>query len=243
MKRISNKSVFMALPLLMIFIFQMSPISGQEASTDSITVESIKDLSALADKDKVNAQIWWYGWLAGYSAATAGQGIVFFTSDNKATRQDMAVGAATTFLGAMGQLLTPMVRRDASYGNPDVRGSFTGGQPLSSEQSMELLKALALREKEGRSWKVHAMAGVVNIGSGLITWIGFKRTFRDGLENFALNTVITEAQIWTQPTRAIRDYRKYCRQNCNGEVIGVLEPESGWTVNVYPGGFAIRLDF
>ena len=100
-----------------------------------------------------------------------------------------------------------------------------------------------MREREGRSWKTHAIAGAVNLGSGLITWLGFKRTFRDGLENFALNTIITEAQIWTQPVRARKDYERYLRESEDGDLTAPQKPEGEWTVNVYPGGFAIRFDF
>ncbi len=243
MKGIFSKTGLRTIPFLLIFLLQLSPLSGQEVSADSTVDKMIQDLRELANQDRVRAQAWWYAWLGAYSAATAGQGVVYFTSEKKATRQDMALGAATTFLGAMGQLLTPMLPRDASYGRQAGGYNPEGAGPLSSEQSAELLKALAQREKDGRSWKVHALAGAVNLGSGLITWLGFKRTFLDGLENFALNTVITEAQIWTQPTRAIRDYERYGREQGLGGDRGFIRPESEWTVNVYPGGFSVRLDF
>jgi hypothetical protein len=243
MKGKFSKSGLRALPFLCIFILQPSALEAQEVSVDSTAGEMIQDLRELANQDRVRAQAWWYAWLGGYSAATAGQGIVYFTSEDKSLRQDMALGAATTFLGAIGQLLTPVLPHDATYGRPAAGYNAGGAQPMSYEQSAELLKALALREKEGRSWKVHAVAGAVNLGSGLITWLGFKRTFLDGLGNFALNTVITEAQIWTQPTRAIRDYERYCmEQGVKGEPVAP-RPESGWTVNACPGGFSVRFDF
>jgi hypothetical protein len=243
MKEIFMNTALRALPFLFIFVLPLSPLAGQVASADSTADVMIQDLRELANQDRARAQAWWYTWLGGYSAATAGQGIVYFTSEDKSLRQDMALGAATTFLGAVGQLLTPMLPKDATYGRPTGGYNAAGAEPLSYEQSAELLKALALREKEGRSWKVHAVAGAVNIGSGLITWLGFKRTFLDGLGNFALNTVITEAQIWTQPTRAIRDYERYYREQGMTGNQGIAKPESEWTVNVYPGGFSVRFDF
>lgn len=243
MKGIFIKTGLRALPFLFIFLLPLSQLAGQAVSADSTAVVAIQDLRELANQDRIRAQAWWYAWLGGYSAATAGQGIVYFTSEDKSLRQDMALGAATTFLGAMGQLLTPILPKDATYGRPAGGYNAEGAEPLTYEQSAELVKALALREKEGRSWKVHAVAGAVNLGSGLITWLGFKRTFLDGLGNFALNTVITEAQIWTQPTRAMRDYERYCREQAVGGGQAVAKPESEWTVNVYPGGFSVRLDF
>ncbi|MDZ7635210.1 MAG: hypothetical protein U5L72_12595 [Bacteroidales bacterium] len=160
-----------------------------------------------------------------------------------ATRQDMVLGAATTLLGAVGQLITPLGPRDALSGYPSVKQYNSGDQAISQEEAMELLKILAIREKEGRSWKTHAIAGAVNLGSGLITWLGFKRTVWDGLANFALNTAVTEAQIWTQPTRAIRDYEKYLREYQPEAGLPPVKPESEWSVSAFPGGIAIRVEF
>ena len=220
----------MRISYFIVFIIQFLPLSGQDAISDSLIDERLQDIHKLLDQDRINAQRWWYGWLAGYSVATVGQGIVYFASENKSTKQDMALGSATTFLGAIGQLLTPIV-------------SISPEQCKELYNSEELLKELALREKEGRSWKIHAVTGAVNIGSGLITWLGFKRSFWNGVENFALNTVITEAQIWTQPTRAIKDYKNYCNKYNSGSCQNVLKPEKEWLVRVYPGGIIIELNF
>jgi len=222
-------------------LFQTVLLSGQGVKPDSVTGDKMPGLQLTALKDKSALRGWWYGWLAGYSAATAGQAIVYFASDDKALRQDMALGAATTMLGAVGQLISPVLTGDADY--PSYREYAGGERTLSSDQAEELLKALAAREKEGRAWKTHAIAGAVNLGSGLITWLGFKRTLMDGLENFALNTVITEAQIWTQPVRARRDYEKYCRMMQSEAYAPPEKPSGEWTFNAWPGGFALRFDF
>ena len=233
----------MRISYFIVFIIQFLPLSGQDAISDSLIDERLQDIHKLLDQDRINAQRWWYGWLAGYSVATVGQGIVYLSSENKSTKQDMVLGSATTFLGAIGQLLTPIVPRSSSVGDSQISQSISPEQFKELNNSEELLKELALREKEGRSWKVHAVTGAVNIGSGLITWLGFKRSFWNGVENFALNTVITEAQIWTQPTRAIKDYKNYCNKYNSGSGQNVLKPEKEWLVRVYPGGIIIELNF
>jgi len=236
-------SALLTILFSVIFLFQVGSLHGQDAAADSVSDNQIRDLQLTALHDRKNAQIWWYGWLGGYSAATAGQVIVSATTENMVTRQDMALGAATTLLGALGQIISPIVPKNANADYPSYRDYVAGEQPFSEEQAAELLKTLALREKEGRSWKTHAIAGVVNLGSGLVTWLGFKRTVWDGLANFALNTAVTEAQIWTQPTRAIKDYENYLREYHPEAGMAPLKPESEWTVSVFPGGIAIRLDF
>lgn len=243
MKSRYNGSASVTLFLSVILLVQGGSLKGQDAVSDSVTDNRVNDIQLTSLKDKQNAQVWWYGWLAGYSAATAGQAIVAVSTENPALRQDMVLGAATTFLGALGQLITPILPKDTKADYPSYRVYVAGEQSLSEAQAAELLKILALREKEGRSWKTHALAGAVNLGSGLITWLGFKRTVWDGLANFALNTAVTEAQIWTQPTRAIKDYERYLRENHPQAGMAPMKPESEWTVNVFPGGIAIRVDF
>ncbi len=235
------RSASAAILFSLIFLLHVDALKGQGVVADSVTGEKPQDIQLMAMHDKHNADIWWYGWLAGYSAATAGQAVVCLSSDDKALRQDMALGAATTLLGALGQLISPVLPKDSHY--PSHREYVSGEQTITPEQAAELLKVLAAREKEGRSWKTHAMAGAVNLGSGLITWLGFKRTVWDGVANFALNTAVTEAQIWTQPTRAIKDFERYLREYHPETGMAPLKPESEWSVSVYPGGFAVRLDF
>lgn len=214
-------------------------VSGQEteaAISDSLRAAELR-VSLRHETARFNR--WWYGWLAGYSAATVAQGTIAVTTDDIGLRQDMVLGAATTLLGAAGQILSPSL----PYGSP-LR-SYEKEDIYADEMvTEEMMAALALRETEGRSWKVHAVACAVNLGSGLITWLGYKRTFMDGVENFALNTVITEAQIWTQPARAAHEYERLSRER-QQDALSVLpaEPRSEWTVNIYPGGFSIKLAF
>jgi hypothetical protein len=243
MKKSFNKSSLIGILFCIILFLQAFPCYGQVEKSDSLTAQQLKDIKNMFVQDRTNASGWWYAWLAGYSAATVGQGIVYFATDNNKTKEDMALGSGTTLLGAIGQLITPIVPRSSSFKSTQIIKSLPEDQYKELDNYEEWLKELADWEKRGRSWKVHAVTGVVNIGSGLITWIGFKRTFWEGVGNFALNTVITETQILTQPIGAIKDYKKYYEKYKSGESLKVLKPEKEWLVIVYAGGFTIRLDF
>jgi hypothetical protein len=240
MKKAYCISILRAILFLIIIIFQLFSLSGQVPVSDSLAAVRLKEIQKLLHKDKSNAQYWWYGWLAGYSAATVGQGMVYFLTDNNATKQDMALGSATTLLGALGQLVTPLIPPGSSPGDLKNISDVEINNPGYYE---ELLKELSHREKDGRSWKMHAVTGLVNLGSGLITWRGFHRTFKDGAINFALNMVITEAQIWSQPTSAVKNYQNYCRQYVTGSRPESLKPEMEWVVRVYPGSISVALVF
>ena len=242
MKKENSNSVLFGLIFLSYFIFQDLPLFSQESKSDSLRNIRSQEFQKIVNHDKVNVQRWWYSWLAGYSAATAAQGIVCFSADEKATRQDMALGSATTLLGAIGVLITPIVPRKSSFQNRDIQINDSGQGYIDIANSDKLLKEIAQNEKEGRSWKIHAVTAVVNIGSGLITWLGFNRSIRAGLVNFAINSVITETQIWTQPVRAIKDYQNY-GYSTTSSIPHNLKPEKKWYLCSYPGGFVLKLDF
>jgi len=235
-----NKLSFFPAFLLIAFLFlSLCKLGAQSGEPDSVITAKLNEIHTIYSGNRKSAQNWWCGWLAGYSAATIGQGIVYFSTDNKSLKQDMALGSATTFLGAMMQIVTPIVPPHTSkkdfkpsvedYNNPEY---FEG-----------LLKEIALKEKAGRSWKIHALTGAANIGSGMITWLGFKRSFTDGVVNFALNTVITEAQIWTQPTRAVKDYRNYYKKYYSDSPLSFVKKEYGWLVSVSPARIIIKYNF
>jgi hypothetical protein len=229
--------------LLLCFLFQITPALAQNELTDAQTQERLQAIRHMLEQGKPNANRWWYGWLIGYSAATIGQGAVYLSSEDRDLRQDMALGAATTFLGAAGQLIAPTVPGTA----PDRLAQFSENTP--EERSIKLLKAeellrkSALQEKFGRSWKTHAITGAVNLSSGLVVWLGFKRSFLEGVGNFALNTVITEAQIWSQPTRAIADYDDYFNNYKASEKLGSQKSATSWSVTLSPGRVGISILF
>lgn len=228
-----------------IFFLIFSPVKllAQDEIPDSIVKERIQCIQDMLQQDHKNTSLWWYGWLAGYSAATAGQGTACLISENIATKQDMALGAATTFFGAVGQLITPL--------NPGRKAELLLNIPDSTPEERlqklsvaeEYLVKTAITEKNGRSWKTHALYSAVNVTSGLITWIGFKRSLWAGIGNLAFNTIISEVQIWTQPTRSLKNYQNYCRKYKSGKLVAVNKPRPEVYVSAFPGGLGIRVVF
>ncbi|MCJ7813416.1 hypothetical protein MUP95_08910 [bacterium] len=229
--------------LLLFFFFQFHPALAQNELSDSQIQERLQVIHQVLEQGKSNANRWWYGWLIGYSAATIGQGAILLTSEDKETRQDMALGAATTFLGAIGQILTPRVPGTAPDRLADISESTPEEKSNQLLEAEKLLQENALREKDGRSWKTHAITGVVNLSSGLIVWLGFKRSIWEGVGNFVLNTVITEVQIWTQPMRAVTDYDDYIKKYKSGEKLGCRKSDTSWSITISPEGLGISILF
>ena len=226
-----------------LFIIQFLNSTAQNQLPDSVVTERTRIIEKMLEEGKPNANRWWYGWLAGYSAATIGQGIVYISTDEKGLKQDMALGAATTLLGAAGQLLTPN-EPGKSADRLSKAPAETNAERLNKlSLAEELLKNSAMREKTGRSWQMHAVTGVVNLSSGLITWIAFDRDVWSGVVNFALNTAITETQIWTQPTRAMKDYRDYCNKYKSGINPVANRQGAQWYVSGGPGTIKLKVVF
>jgi hypothetical protein len=242
MKSKNSGQVIRTVTLLFIMLFIFLPAFSQVRSGDSLGYGKNADIKYLIHENVVSAKRWWYGWLTGYSAATVVQGTIAVTADKKSTRQDMWNGAATTMIGAIGILATPLIPSKESMNRVVITTDDPGHINTDIDYSKAYLKEIARREKFGRSWKVHAVAGVVNISSGLVTWLGFKRTFGDGLVNFAINTVVTEAEIWTQPIRAVRDYENYEKIHSK-HFTGPVIPERKWYISAGPCGVDIRLAF
>jgi hypothetical protein len=179
---------------------------------DSTLTKQIRFLQKSLLNDQKGTRQWWYSWLAIYGSATIGQGAVYFSSGDKSVRQDMALGAVTTFIGVAGQFISPF--QPSSFANksallPEENIAECQNKLTQMEQ---LLEDRSLMETEARKWKAHLLPTAINLGSGLVTWLGFHRTVWDGVVNFGLNCVLTESQIWSQPIRAKRALRRYHEQ-------------------------------
>ncbi|MBP1677088.1 MAG: hypothetical protein H6Q20_1647 [Bacteroidetes bacterium] len=229
--------------LLILLISFQTFLSAQTSVADSALDKRIDYIQQALEQVAPTVSCWWYGWLGAYSAATGVQAAIGFTTDNKVLKQDMLLGSVTTLLGAGLQALTPMNTGSAAKQITQLPDSTPEQKIYKLQKAEELFEAAARTEKNGRSWKIHALNSAVNLGSGLVTWLGYKRSVWDGVSNFLINSAISELQIWTQPTRTLRNYRKYCRQ-FNPDSVSVAQntmPE--YFLRSYPGGVSFTIVF
>lgn len=229
--------------LLLLVFTGIASFSNAGEVQDSLADQRIHFLHASIKSDQLGNNQWWYGWLAGYSAATIAQGGVFYGSSDKRTRQDMALGAATTFIGVIGQFISPF-QPGSFIDRFDRLPERNEAERAAKISQME--KFLADRshlEIEARKWKAHILCTGVNLASGLVTWLGFHRTVWDGVSNFALNCVITEAQIWSQPIRAKKALKKYQKRFESKNVDRPTFREVNWNLILSANGAGIRITF
>lgn len=228
--------------MLLCFVMLILNAGARELSDNEISrrMEFLK--KSLMDDREVTKR-WWYGWLAGYGTATIGQGAVYYSSNNEVTKQDMALGAATCLIGFAGQFVSPFhpAMFDAGFEKmPEISEIERMNKLMRLEK---LLEDRTEMEINLRKWKAHIIPTAFNLTSGLVTWIGFHRTIWDGVVNFGLNCAITEAQIWSQPIRARREFKRYRKKFDSGGSIEQTRSDFRCDFTLSASGAGFRLVF
>jgi hypothetical protein len=156
------------------------------------------------DHEACHERLWWNGWMIGYGAATVGQGVAAGLDSDPDTRADKGVGAATSFLGVLGVLISPLPEIDAAA--KALRAMPTEGEEASrarDQAAITLREQAANVEREQRSWIPHILNFVVAGGSSLVLGLGFERGAGPAARNFGASFAVGELQIWTQPSGLI----------------------------------------
>jgi hypothetical protein len=183
---------------------------------------------------KTGAQAWYWTWTAIYGAATIGQAVGFFIGQDVRTQVNFAVGAATTLLGLLLLFITDFPAEYAARELSRMPTDTPAQRRAKLKRAEELMEGAATSEADGRAWYIHLGGAAVSLAGGLILWLAYGFLV-DGIINAAVGIAITEVQIWTQPTRAIKDWADYQAQ-FGGAVTG-NKP----TVRIVPtmGGMAV----
>jgi hypothetical protein len=240
MKSIRNAVVASAVLLLL-----TTHLAAQEASKfgDSEVTSRLAYIQHSLDGGQRAADLWWSGWLIGYSVATAGQLATYSNTRDEKQRQDMRVGSVTTALGVGAQLVFPLEAGWFATRLRAVPGDTPEARRVKLATAESYLRKAAAQENLGRSWKAHAMAAAVNLAAGLTIWLHYDRPARDGLLAFAVGQLISEAQIFSQPMRAVHDLRQYEQRSDFGGVGMAADPRRSWYVSAAPGGFVVGCRF
>ena len=240
MERIGKASSVFAVLLLL-----ATQLAAQDARNlgDSEVTNRLAYIQNSFDGGQKAADLWWSSWLVGYSAATVGQVAAYTSSGDEKQRQDMRVGSITTALGAAAQLVFPLEAGWFAARLRAVPGDTPEARRVKLASAESYLRKAAARESLGRSWKTQAMTTAVNLAAGLTIWLHYNRPARDGLVAFAIGQIISEAQIFSQPMRAVHALREYEQRSDFGAVGMAADPGRAWYVGVTPGGFVVGCRF
>jgi len=216
---------------------------GSPSLTDAEATNRLAFIQKSLDEGQKAADLWANGWLAGYGVATFGQVAAYAGTHTEKEKQDMRVGAATTALGAVGQIVFPLDAGRLAAQLRAMPGDTPGARREKLAAAESYLRRSAAQERLGRSWQSHLVSGAVNLAAGLVIWRHYGRPAGDGLAAFAVGQLVSEVQIFTQPTKAIRDLREYeSRSDFAPSTAGGTAART-WYVSPTPGGFVVGCRF
>jgi hypothetical protein len=184
-------------------------VVGRQAYADDLppgirpSGELASQIQQELDHEARHERLWWDAWMTAYGGFTVGQGIAAGVSRNYDTQVDQGVGAATSFLGVVGLLISRLPEIESAA--EELRAMPSGGEDADrarDQAAVDLRERAASAEREERSWVVHALNLVVTGGSSLILWKGFGHG-TESAENLATGIAVGELQIWTQPAALI----------------------------------------
>lgn len=181
----------------------------------------IMEIQTVMNEGEGGMRLWWWSWLGIYGAFTAGSFTIAGLADGDTERITYTVSGVQSALGVVGMLISPQA---AGYGPARMRRlpeGNTGELRAKLTESERLMDQAAEDEIMGRSWITHALALVVNGGGAMVIWKGYGDRIEDdggnprkeAILNFVLGTIVSEIQIFTQPTRAIADRDNYRRRH------------------------------
>jgi hypothetical protein len=228
--------------------------SGISAFADSLNDEEltrrIDFIQDRLDEGKLNATRWQYSWLyinGAIAFAQLGMSIDQTDSDEKNERYDNIVGGIAGLLATGDLILNPLNSWNASAKLQNLPQTTGEEKKVKLQFGEQLLKDCADREIYGRSWQTHALAGLVSvIGGAAIALDKEDDDYRygDGAFFFASSMLVAEIQIFTMPTRAIKDWEDYSSMLFDDSRAQVKEsPEMDYFISATPKGLFCTILF
>jgi hypothetical protein len=194
--------------LLLIIFLSGSIVCAQESdlkAVDSDISERIHFIQTCFDKGQTSGKVWSYGWIGFYGALIGLQGIPVISTDHN--RLTNIVGASESLLGLAVLIIDPFHARSSGDDLKALPQSTPEELKLKLQKAESWLERNYKQEKLGRSWLIHAGVVAGSMLEGGAVW--HDDGFKSGIISFLAGVAVGEIQIWTQPTRSIRDYNDY----------------------------------
>jgi hypothetical protein len=153
-----------------------------------------------------DARLWWNGWLVGIGAATLGEATIAIATKSDKQRHAAAVGAVGSGLGVLGVLFTSRAALSGRSRLAEMDASTPEARREKLRVAEKILDDAAEEQSLGHSPLAHFGAIVVNVTGTSILWWRYHQ-YLDGWLNLVVGTIVSEAQILTHPTFALRARR------------------------------------
>ncbi|MFT3926845.1 MAG: hypothetical protein QM778_30145 [Myxococcales bacterium] len=180
-------------------------------------------------RERLHAQIWWYGWFAAAAVDTT-VSAVYYARANTRLERDVWL---TSWIGGVlwiGQLsIFPMVPAFASRRISRMPRRTPEERARALAKAEHLLKRAAEDEEEGRSVVEHLLDGAWALSTGIYIFLRNydfgeggthhnRQVWLQASLEVVWNLAVTEIAIWTQPTQSVDNYRErpWAMQPTNG---------------------------
>jgi hypothetical protein len=174
-------------------------------SSESNRSERINFIQTSFDEGETRAKLWSYSWTGLYGVLTGVQ--TFQALYTRHDRTSNIVGASQSLLGVAALIIDPFHARSSGRALRELSASTPEEQQHKLDIAESWLERNAKQEKFGRSWLTHVLALAVTGIGGAIIW--HNDGSKSGMTSILAGIAVSEAQIWTQPTKAVTDDSEY----------------------------------
>lgn len=176
-----------------------APAGGFITPANPDTRARLDYLTGELSRNARGERLWWYGWIGGFAALSAGQAYFFFTKDEPEERVLNAVGGGMSFIGLVGLLVLP---NDGRFADENL-AELPDATPEARVRKLERAEAMlhSAREATWRKRNPLAVIGplLVSFGTSAYVWIKYDAAL-PALRNMAGALAINLAHWWTRPT-------------------------------------------
>lgn len=178
--------------------------------SNSEITQRLNDIQSRFEQGKLHAQIWQYGWLAGFSASVAARTYIASADSDKNKRFDAGVGIFTSLSGLLSLTFKPLPSATATSKLNALPESTAEQRRSKLKYAEQLLRASANEVTRRRDWPIQGVFLLEQLLAGLAIGIIDDRP-KDGLKTAALGMLASEIFTFTMPTRARADYNTYTK--------------------------------
>ncbi|MFZ2631416.1 MAG: hypothetical protein WA081_18745 [Desulfosalsimonadaceae bacterium] len=200
---------------LVILCFSNIPVFAQSSGGDDVA-RRIDFIQERLDAGKTDAKRWQYSWMFIHGFSTDLQfGLAATQTDNdeEEDRYDNVVGGISSLLAVGDLTFNPLVAWNAADKLRALPDKTSEEKKAKLRYAEQLLKDCADREESGRSWKTHALSGLVSLIGGAAIAMDEDEDndhrYDDGAAFLISSMLVAEIQIFTMPTRAMADWKDY----------------------------------
>jgi len=178
-----------------------------------------------------NATYWQYGWTGFYAVSALGQAALAIDEDDSDDEVRYIVGAVKSTGCLLNMLLKPLPAATSDDVFQSMSAETREERLLKLEQGEALMQENAIRAQQRYGYRKHVIGIAANLLGGIV--IAAAGDSSDALLSTVSGIAISEANIWTEPSRAATDLEDYRNQFDGVQKSSVhnwhLVPSSGGT--------------